>query len=439
MAETPVKSLQDQYAERQAAAQKTYDQRTADTKAAYNERLANATNTYNERQAAAQKQYDQRQAEAQNQYNARLAESEGRIGSMYDNALASQKQALQTALDRGTAAQEEARANIAKTFQTSANDLAVQYERNKRNLNMQALARGLNTGTASQQQLALNQGFMNSYGALRGEEGTQNAGIDRAIANLKVDYQNNIAQAIADNDYKKAATLMDNYNSRLAWLDNQQAANRNRLDNLNATNQNYLDTQNANALSYLDNMNLNNQNRLDSRSDTNQNWLDNQSLARAQTLASYGDFSGYTALGYDKKTINNMKQIWIAQNPDLAYNTGAIDAERYHAMTGQYPAGYTEPGGGGGGGWYGGSGGGPGGGDPKTQEDVIKQYKAALDSGNSQKAAQILSTARGDGIVSGADVYTISTSMNTNSGTPTHSNSLRPVVPSTSVKGGTLR
>jgi hypothetical protein len=47
-----------------------------------------------------------------------------------------------------------------------------------------------------------------------------------------------------------------------------------------------------------------------------------------------------------------MRELWIAQNPDLAYNTGAIDAERYRSMTGVYPPGYQAPSSGG---YYGGS------------------------------------------------------------------------------------
>jgi len=234
----------------------------------------------------------------QDAFTKRQQESEGRINTMFDNQLNAQKQQLQTSLDQGIAAQEEARANIAPTYQTARNDLAVQYERNKRNLNEQALARGLNTGTASQQQLSLNQGFQKGYAKLGAEENAQNAGIERQIANLKTNYQNQVAQALADNDYKRAAALMDNYNNQQTWQDNQ-----------------------------------------------------------AKTLASYGDFSLYAQL-YGQDTANNMKNMWTAQNPDLAYRTGQITADQYYALTGSYPAGYaTKSSGGGGGGYYGGGGG----------------------------------------------------------------------------------
>lgn len=77
-----------------------------------------------------------------------------------------------------------------------------------------------------------------------------------------------------------------------------------------------------------------------------------RALQMAQTRAAYGDFSAYADLGYDEETRNNMRAIWLAQNPLLAYNTGAIGAEQYRAMTGVYPPGYAAPiaGGGSGGG-----------------------------------------------------------------------------------------
>lgn len=374
------------YDQRTAAANATYDQRNADAQKLYDQRQAATQATYNQRTADAQNLYNQRMAEAQNTYNQRVADSEGRIGSLYDKALETQKIQYENALNKGIAAQEEARAGLGQSYQTAANDLAVQYERNKRNLNMQAAAQGLNTGTGSQQQLALNQGYMKTYGTLRGQEAAENAAIDRAIANLKVDYQANVAQAIADNDYQKAAALLDNYNQQLSWLDNQKQQNQSHMDTLTANALNYLDTTNLNnqnrydtlsdaTRNYLDSMNQQNQNRLDtvrdtnttrfdSTSDSNRNWYDNQIKTRAETLATYGDFSGYADL-YGAQAATAMKEMWIAQNPDMAYRTQQITAEEYKTMTGSYPPGYSSGSSGGGGGYY------YGGGSitPKTKTD----------------------------------------------------------------------
>jgi hypothetical protein len=112
----------------------------------------------------------------------------------------------------------------------------------------------------------------------------------------------------------------------------------------------------------LDTVSDQNMSRFDKSSDANRDWADNekrymdeQTLQKAQTLASYGDFSGYAAM-YGTDTANVMREMWIAQNPDLAYRTGAIDAKRYRQMTGAYPPGYSAGGGGGGGYYYGGGG-----------------------------------------------------------------------------------
>lgn len=427
------------YNQRQGEDQNLYNQRQAEASKTAAQRNAEAQNLYNQRLAGLQSTYDQRQADLTNQYNQRTAASEGKINSLYDSALAAQRAQLQAGLDQSIQAQEEARAGIAQAYQTAANDLSAQYERNRRNLNMQALAQGLNTGTGSQQQLALNQGWLRSYGDLRGEESAQNAAIDRAVANLKVNYQGDIAKAIADNDYQRAAALMDDYNSNMNWYDNmklrnqdyydQQAMqlqnrfdsltdqarnyldsqtlnNQNRLDSNSAqnrstldsrqlqnqstydsqrnTNRNYLDNQALNNQNRFDTTLLNNQNRLDTSNDTAQNWYDNRTLQQeqnarqdaqemAKTLASFGDFSGYASL-YGQQQADAMRTMWIAQNPDLAWRTGAIGAEDYRRMTGEYPVGYTPAGGGGGSGgtwypWMGGGGSGSGGstfGTPNT-------------------------------------------------------------------------
>lgn len=438
--------VRDTAAQRDVAAQQLHDQRQAEAQQIQNERDVNAQNLYTQRQQEAQALYDQRQQQAQGVYDQRMAEanrlydersaeSQGKINSMFDSALESQRQQLKAALDQGIAAQEEARAGIAKSYQTGANDLAVQYERNRRNLNAQALARGLNTGTASQQQLAVNQGFMDAYGRLRGEEAAKNAAIDRQIANLKVNYQNDIARAIADNDYKKAAALLEDYKSQVAWLDGQRASNQNYLDTMSMNNQNrldatgdqnrsmldaqmqnnqnladqtrlanqsrldsameanrnYLDSQTANNQNRLDSITLNNQNRFDSTSDSNRNWFDTetryqqqQAEEKAKVLASYGDFSGYAAL-YGQEQANAMRQMWIAQNPLLAYNTGAIDANRYFQMTGMYAPG-TEPaassGGGSGGGYY----------SPKSEEPEAPSKNGGKEYKGGAKAANVSSS-----------------------------------------------
>lgn len=216
------------------------------------------------------------------------------ITSMYDAQKAGNEARLKAAYEQNRSNLEANRAKISPLYQTQANDLAVQYERNRRNANEQAAANGLNTGARSQMALAQNSAWQREHGALRGQEAEAVTEADRNITNLTNQYNSNVAANNADIEAKKTAALIDE-NNRQETL----ALNRENLDR-----------------------------------------------DKAQLLAGYGDFSGYAAL-YGDEIANNMLNLWTAQNPDLAYNTGKIDAERYKAMTGSYPVGYTPAGGGG--------------------------------------------------------------------------------------------
>ena len=78
------------------------------------------------------------------------------INQMYDAQAAAKQQELKAAYDRQMSSAQAAADKIPQTYQQQANALATQYERNRRNLNLQAAGNGINTGAASQQALALN-------------------------------------------------------------------------------------------------------------------------------------------------------------------------------------------------------------------------------------------------------------------------------------------
>lgn len=214
------------------------------------------------------------------------ADNASKIGAMYDQQLQAQKSGLEATYQQNKSDLEASKAKISPMYQAQANDLATQYERQRRNNNMQAAANGLNTGTASQLQLGQQSAWQRDYGALRGREAEAQTEADRNIANLTNQYNSNVQQATANIGAQKTAALIDDSNR-------QQS-----LD-----------------------------------------------LDRAKTLAGYGDFSGFASI-YGDAVAKNMADIWASQNPDLAWNTGKIDAERYKAITGQYPRGYSAGGGG---------------------------------------------------------------------------------------------
>lgn len=203
------------------------------------------------------------------------------INDMYDAQKDAQLAGLEEAYNQNRQTAQTASDNVAKQYNQQANSLNKQYERNRMNFNEAAAASGINTGTGSQARLAQNSSYLGNMGNLRTEQANAQTQADQNLANLEMQYKNAVRSAIAENDYARAQALMSEY-------DNQYA----------------------------------------------------RDMQRAQTLAGYGDFSGFAAI-YGQDAANNMSALWKAQNPDLAWNTGAISAEEYKQLTGSYPAGYN--------------------------------------------------------------------------------------------------
>ena len=304
-------------------------------------------------------------AALQNQFNQRLNTANQQTNNVYDANLNSQKLQLQNAYQQNLSDQEAAKGKIGGAYQTAANDLAIQYERNRRNLNEQALANGINTGVGSQQQLALNQQYNTNFGRLRGQEAGEMAEAERQIANLKNSYQNQISQAIADNDYQRAKALMDNYNNQQSWMDAQmnryediairaneraqdQAIRQNeRAEDWARSQQTRYEDQTIRAGERAEDFAQRNRERAEDRQWQNEDNTYNRNLEQAKIAASYGDFSAFANL-YGQPTADMMRQTWILQNPDMAWATGSIDRDTYYKLTGQEPHQVPEAGGGGG-------------------------------------------------------------------------------------------
>lgn len=211
------------------------------------------------------------------------------INQIYDAQRKAREEELKAAYDKSKSDYEAARAKIAPEYQKQANDLSVQYERNRQNFNNQAAATGINSGTASQAALARGGEYQRDFGNLRTAEANATAEADRQMVNLTAEYQSNIRAALADNDYKKAQALLDEYNNGYQ-----------------------------------------------------------RDLKNAQILAEFGDFSAFANL-YGADQAKNMEAVWRAQNPVLAasldYAAGKITADQYYQLTGTYPAGYIPEGG----------------------------------------------------------------------------------------------
>lgn len=199
----------------------------------------------------------------------------GRIGGLYDQQYNSQAAQLKTAYDKNVSDVQGQQAKIAPQYQTKANQMAAQYERNRRNMNLQNMNSGMGTGTAVQQQTALNNQFQRNYTGLRGQEAAAQTEAGQKLTNLGAEYQNQLASARMEAENKKAAALVEDQAKQNEWYDNQ-----------------------------------------------------------AKLMAGFGNFAGYERL-YGPEAAEQMKNVWIIQNPEVALGAGLIDKKRYKEVTGK--------------------------------------------------------------------------------------------------------
>ncbi len=240
-------------------------------------------------------------------YQSFVADNTADINAMYDANRQSQLTGLESAYTQNLSDATAQKQKIDENYNRAANDLAVQYERNRANQNLQAQMNGLNVGTGSQMALALGSEYNRDFGNLRGQQAAAQVEQDRQISNIESQYRLAVQQAIADNDLARAAALVDEANNKVNQLSNAYKIQQEDMGNA------------------------------------------------AALLAASGDFSGYqNMLGLTDDQAGLLRTQWAVQNPDLAYQSGMIDPDQYKAITGKYPRGY---GGGGTGGnpypsWY---------------------------------------------------------------------------------------
>jgi len=216
------------------------------------------------------------------------------INDMYDANMEAQKAGLQ---ESGAQALSDAQANrdkIAGLYQAKMDAADVNWERQRRNFLEGAATSGINTGARSQAELSMMGMRQKAQANLGGEQAQAEAEADRNIADISRNTQAAINEAVAKNDYQRAAAIFDEYNNQY-----------------------------------------------------------NRYMERAESLASYGDFSGYAAI-YGQEQAQQMFNSWAAQNPRLAYTIGAITQQQYNNLITGQPINATGPalgvGGGGGGG-----------------------------------------------------------------------------------------
>lgn len=202
------------------------------------------------------------------------------INGVYDARIEAQKQALESAYNQKEAEYAAAEAKIPAQYDAQRNALSAQNEIEKANFNEQAAASGLNVGAGSQARLSQSNAYQQGMTAIGKAQADAASNLQLERTKAKTAYQDAIQKAIKDNDAQRAQALYE----EAQRIDNNLVSNALNQANLDAT-----------------------------RSSTNYAKM----METAQTLAQYGDFSGYLSLGYSQDQVDAMRKVWEAQNAEL--------------------------------------------------------------------------------------------------------------------------
>ena len=133
------------------------------------------------------------------------------VNQLYDAAREAQLAQLKSAYDQNNATLESQRAAIPEAYQAQRNQTAAQSELAGRNFREYAAASGLNSGTGGQAELARSNQLQGNLSALGRQETAEQRDLESKIAQLKIQYQNDVSAAIAQGEYDRAAALMQEY------------------------------------------------------------------------------------------------------------------------------------------------------------------------------------------------------------------------------------
>ncbi len=198
------------------------------------------------------------------------------VNAAYDTAREANLAALRSAYDANNAVLEAQRAEIPGAYQQQRNAAAAQSEVAGRNFNEYAAASGLNSGSAGQVQLARSNQLQGELTSIGQQEAAEQRQLESQIAQLKLQYQNDISAAIAQGEYQRAAALLGEY---------QRAAESAATTAQAQADENYRAWQSGQS------------SRQQSLENEYEAW--ERQLREAQLRAQYGDLSGLRGLGVD--------------------------------------------------------------------------------------------------------------------------------------------
>jgi chemotaxis protein histidine kinase CheA len=212
------------------------------------------------------------------------------INSMYDANQNSALAKLKSAYDTNNQTLDATAAKIPKTYYNSENQLAASNDQQRQNFNEYAAANGLNNGAGGQAQLAYSNQYQKSYTSLEQAKADALAQVEQQRASLATKYQNDIAQAVADNDISRAQALYQEAirvdNSVVSWAQQQATWAYQEQQAQEERAYEAQQTAAANATKQQERI--------------------------AETMAGIGDYSGYKALGYSDSQINALTAAYKA-------------------------------------------------------------------------------------------------------------------------------
>lgn len=156
---------------------------------------------------AAQGDYSQIQNAALPGYQAQKAA----VNQTYDAQQAANLAALRRSYENSRAELERGLGEIGTAYQQQRNQTAADSEIARRNFQEQAAASGLNAGNRGQAALVFSTQLQNDLGQLNAAQAKAVSDAQFELSRLQTDYQNQISQAIAQNNYERAAALMQEY------------------------------------------------------------------------------------------------------------------------------------------------------------------------------------------------------------------------------------
>lgn len=271
---------------------------------------------------------------------------QGQAGVQYQQQMNEQLnnqtiQNYQNAFNQAYQTQQNANGKIDETYQQSAQNISNQYAIYRQNMGMNIANQGLNTGLGSQMQLSLYNSRNQSLAQNTVAHAQAVQAGEQALADLELKYRTAIAEAIGNNDLSLAQSLYEEI---------QNDENRKLI--IAQTMAQYGDYS-----GYQDIYGSQTAKEMQDAYDKAKE--ESKSIQNAELLAEMGDFT-LLADYYDwtDEQYANATSQWIYANPGYAYYTGKITAAQYYSITGQLPNSQTSNGGSGGGSGYGYGGGG---------------------------------------------------------------------------------